>query len=164
MTTTPQLSDKHRDPNANDRALALAQAHTVAGSPTDYRFTSEQESKGDAKPAPGIPGKFGATVSGNHETSKTTHTDYPSALIALADYIHTGRRHEDDDPETTDEPTQADDRGEESENETDEAGGDEYPSAVHLADQYEASTAAARASTSVSDDGTDDAEQDGDQP
>lgn len=103
MTTTPQLSDKHRDPNANDRALALAQAHTVAGSPTDYRFTSKQESKGDAKPAPGIPGKFGATVSGNHETSKTTHTDYPSALIALADYrLHPhwtsprGRRPRDD--------------------------------------------------------------------
>lgn len=96
MTADSEFTDRHTSTSANERALALLQARVLAGDPKDYRLTSKRETKGEPRPAEGVLGAFGVTAPAGTETTDTTSTDYPSALIALADYIHTGRRHEDD--------------------------------------------------------------------
>lgn len=96
MTSTPEFITAHRDPERNERALALQQAHALAGDPDVYEHASTRTAEGTATPASGVMGVFGATKPAGKEHTEYEHNSYPDVLIQLADYIKTGRRDRED--------------------------------------------------------------------
>lgn len=88
MAEEPKFTNTH----AQCRAKAVQLAADLAGLPDDYQQSYTW--KGKPQQAKGIRGAFGMTDEDG--ASSATGNTYPDAVIALADYIVTGRREVED--------------------------------------------------------------------